>query len=238
MGETHGIPWRTTKAILFLLLTALAPLFCYAQDNADTSPPAPVPAQIKERLARLLPQLAEAGTLSAGERQFYSFDLYRYIDGAADGFLAFDMIAMVHQEYKAKDADITVDIYDMGKPLNAFGIYSAERSPNCHFLPLGAEGYVSDSLKPSLVNAVELSDEKMRAKLIAMAPCGRLGIAGDMAGPSCLPRFRRRRLLCRGFLRGRRRFDDYLIRSDAWAAGGWYCMGMCPISVVFPNRRR
>jgi len=70
----------------------------------------------------------------------------------------------------------------MGKPLNAFGIYSAERSPNCHFLPLGAEGYLSDSLKPSLVNAVELSDEKMRAKLIALAPCGRLGIADDVAG--------------------------------------------------------
>jgi len=144
MGETHGIPWITTKAILFLLLTALAPLFCNAQDHADISPPAPVPTQIKERLARLLPQLAEAGTVTAGERQFYSFDLYRYIDGAADGFLAFDMIAMVHQEYKAKVVDITVDIYDMGKPLNAFGIYSAERSPNYHFLSLGAEGYASD----------------------------------------------------------------------------------------------
>jgi NAD(P)-dependent dehydrogenase (short-subunit alcohol dehydrogenase family) len=32
------------------------------------------------------------------------------------------------------------------------------------------------------MNAVELSDEKMRAKLIAMAPCGRLGIADDVAG--------------------------------------------------------
>jgi hypothetical protein len=82
--------------------------------------------------------------MSASERQFYSSDLYRYIDGAADAFLGFDMVAMVHQEYKAKDADITVDIYDMGKPLNAFGIYSAERSPNYQFLPLGAEGYLND----------------------------------------------------------------------------------------------
>ena len=32
------------------------------------------------------------------------------------------------------------------------------------------------------MNAVELSDEKMRAKLIAMAPCGRLGTADDVAG--------------------------------------------------------
>jgi hypothetical protein len=51
---------------------------------------------------------------------------------------------MVHQEYKTTDADVTLDIYDMGNPLNAFGMYAAERSPSYHFLPLGAEGYVSD----------------------------------------------------------------------------------------------
>jgi len=32
------------------------------------------------------------------------------------------------------------------------------------------------------MNAVELSDEKMRQKLIAMAPCGRLGTGDDVAG--------------------------------------------------------
>lgn len=32
------------------------------------------------------------------------------------------------------------------------------------------------------MNAVELSDEKMRQKLIAMAPCGRLGTAQDVGG--------------------------------------------------------
>jgi NAD(P)-dependent dehydrogenase (short-subunit alcohol dehydrogenase family) len=32
------------------------------------------------------------------------------------------------------------------------------------------------------MNAVELSDPKMREKLIAMAPCGRLGIGDDIAG--------------------------------------------------------
>ena len=32
------------------------------------------------------------------------------------------------------------------------------------------------------MNAVELSDEKMREKLIAMAPCGRLGTGNDVAG--------------------------------------------------------
>ena len=116
----------------------------HAQDSDGESSPAPIPAGIQARLAGLLPEPAEAGAKPASERQFYSSDLYRYIDGAADAFLGFDLVAMVHQEYKAKDADITLDIYDMGKPLNAFGMYAAERSPSYHFLPLGAEGYVSD----------------------------------------------------------------------------------------------
>ena len=132
------------KVLLFLLVLAMAPAFLNAQDYEGESSPAPIPAGIQERLAGLLPEPAEAGAKPASERQFYSSDLYRYIDGAADAFLRFDLVAMVHQEYKAKDADITLDIYDMGNPLNAFGMYAAERSPSYHFLSLGAEGYVSD----------------------------------------------------------------------------------------------
>lgn len=135
------------KVFLFLLVIAMAPLLLDAQADAggaQPSSPTPIPVGIKERLAGLLPDPVEAGATVAGERQFLSSDLYQYIDGAADAFLGFDLVAMIHQEYKAKDADITVDIYDMGKPLNAFGIYAAERSPGYHFLPIGAEGYVSD----------------------------------------------------------------------------------------------
>ena len=130
------------EVFLFLLLIT-TPAFLQAQDDAESSP-APIPAAIQARLAGLLPEPAEAGAKPASERQFYSSDLYKYIDGAADAFLSFDLVAMSHQEYETKDADVTVDIYDMGKPLNAFGMYAAERSPNYHFLPLGVEGYVSD----------------------------------------------------------------------------------------------
>jgi hypothetical protein len=40
---------------------------------------------------------------------------------------------------------MTVDVFDMGGPLKAFGIYSAERSSEYHFLSVGAEGYSSES---------------------------------------------------------------------------------------------
>ena len=132
------------KLVLFLLVLTLATAYLKAQDDNSQSTPAVIPADVRERLARLLPEPGGAGLKPAGERQFYSSDLYRYIDGAADAFLGFDLVAMVHQEYKAKDADITVDIYDLGTALNSFGMYAAERSPSYQFLSLGGEGYVSD----------------------------------------------------------------------------------------------
>jgi hypothetical protein len=132
------------KVLLLMLVVLTAPIFIRAQSD-DTAPvAAPIPASVQERLAGLLPAPASVGAQPSGQRQFYSSDLYRYIDGAADAFLSFDLVAMVHQEYKAQDADITVDIYDLGTSLNAFGMYAAERSPSYHFVPVGAEGYVGD----------------------------------------------------------------------------------------------
>jgi len=125
-------------------MMALAPGVIHAQNGAAESSDVPIPADVQARLSGLLPEPAAAGAKPASERQFYSSDLYRYIDGAADAFLGFDLVAMIHQEYETRDADITLDIYDLGKPLNAFGIYAAERSPSYHFLPLGVEGYESD----------------------------------------------------------------------------------------------
>jgi hypothetical protein len=52
---------------------------------------------------------------------------------------------MVHREYKSAGVDMTVDVFDMGGPLQAFGIYSAERSPEYHFIDIGTEGYSSES---------------------------------------------------------------------------------------------
>ena len=34
----------------------------------------------------------------------------------------------------------------MGNPLNAFGVYAAERSPEYKYIPVGAEGYISEGV--------------------------------------------------------------------------------------------
>ncbi len=135
------------KVILFWASLAFMPALLSGQEATEIpapSPPAPIPAAIEESLSSLLPKAAEVGAMLSGEQQFYSSNLYEYIDGAADAFLQDDLVAMVHQEYKAPKADVTVDIYNMGKPLNAFGMYAAERSPGYHFVPIGAEGYVNE----------------------------------------------------------------------------------------------
>jgi hypothetical protein len=71
--------------------------------------------------------------------------LYEYLNGGAEAFHNYDMAAMVHQLCRVEGVEVTIDIYDMAEPLNAFGVYSSERAPNYRFLPIGAEGYASAS---------------------------------------------------------------------------------------------
>lgn len=120
---------------LFCLL-ALATLL-HGQEQT-TARPAAVSAAEKARLAALLPDAAPA--------HFYSADLYEYIDGGAEAYHQYGMVAMAHQEYRSGATDVTADIYDMGDPLRAFGIYAAERSPSYGFIRMGAEGYRNEGL--------------------------------------------------------------------------------------------
>jgi len=98
----------------------------------------PLAAEVKTRLAALLPRGGDAV-------RFYSSDLYRHMDGGADLYLKYGMVAMAHREYKRAAVEAAADVFDMGGPLQAFGIYSAERSPEYHFVDIGAEGYSSES---------------------------------------------------------------------------------------------
>ena len=104
--------------------------------------PAPTLAAAKNKLAALLPNSPGFSGRPVGQPKFYSpADLYRYLDGGADAYAGYGLVQLVHREFKDGTVDLTVDIYDMGDPLRAFGIYSAERAPDYLFIPIGTEGY-------------------------------------------------------------------------------------------------
>jgi len=133
--------------VVCLLPILISPALLVAQDEGgQETAPAVIPAVAKERLARLLPAPSEFGAARAGEQKFYSSDLYQYVDGGADVYLDYGLVAMVHEEYKSSATDFTLDIYNMGSRGNAFEIYSAESSPDYHFLPIGAEGYGTNEI--------------------------------------------------------------------------------------------
>jgi len=99
----------------------------------------------------LLPQPdAAAGWAWREQPRTYAPDtLYEYINGAADLYLSYGFEEVAVADYvqtEGADGWITVDIYDMGAPLHAFGIYGSERPPDVEAFPVGAQGYVCEGL--------------------------------------------------------------------------------------------
>jgi len=124
-------------------------LFCYALLagflQGQNSPGVSNVAQ--KRIASFLRDPLPARTSAQEPPAFYSPDsLYQYIDGGADIFLLYDFQLLLHQNLKNAQAELNVDIYDMGKPEDAFGIYAAERSTRYAFVPIGIEGYRSKGI--------------------------------------------------------------------------------------------
>jgi hypothetical protein len=119
-------------AILCVISLALLPARAQ-EEGQEAGPPKPIPAEVKAALSKLLP--------SGPAIRFYSSDMYEYMDGGADIYHVYGVVALAHQELKQGQSEITADIFDMGNPLNAFGIYAAERAPDYHFVAVGAEGY-------------------------------------------------------------------------------------------------
>ena len=124
---------RWPSAVAVLLLLALLQAGAVAGGLTDSLPPS---------------GLAEGWSRQGEARSFTPAKLYEYIDGAADLFLSYglkEMAAATYAKDGAPDRLITVDIYDMGAPLHAYGIFATER-PARGVSSFGAEGYVSDGL--------------------------------------------------------------------------------------------
>ena len=71
--------------------------------------------------------LTIAGWSPQGEPATYGAEgLWELINGAADTFLDFGFETVTVQKFSAGDVTASIAVYDMGNPLNAFGVYRAE----------------------------------------------------------------------------------------------------------------
>src|SRR5512133_2305471 len=70
-------------------------------------------------------------------------NLWDFINGAADNYLAYGFADLHVAEYKKGKDVIKLEIYRHGDTTLAFGIYSSERSPTFRFVNLGAQGYIT-----------------------------------------------------------------------------------------------
>ncbi len=129
---------------------------------------------------------------------YHPANLWNYMNGGASIYLAYDFAELitfttVHENSKT---EIVVDIFDMGKPINAYGIYSVQRCADGKPIEWGCDGslcggalyfwqdhyyiklipyYVTpraDKLLPELAGAIsrKLPDDKVLPRQLAVFP--------------------------------------------------------------------
>lgn len=127
----------TSRGFVAALAMALI-LTAYPASGARTQERKPDPA-----LASLVPQ-REGWKQAEAPQTFFPENLYAYIDGAAESYLSYDFreLLVVQLNKAGTEATLTIEIYDMGEAVNAFGIYSAERYPENQPVPAGDIGYI------------------------------------------------------------------------------------------------
>jgi hypothetical protein len=131
----------------------------------------PAPSQqAPSTLRTLLPELAE-WSLAEAPSTYLPGTLFEYIDGAAENYLSYGFRELIVGNYKKREAAaaLTVEVYDMGDELRAYGVYSSERYPESRFLKVGGQGYWEDG-------TLNFTSGRFYVKLLCF-DCGRDGEA-------------------------------------------------------------
>jgi hypothetical protein len=79
------------------------------------------------QLEFLLPQKVKDFEKSDKAKSFDRKNLYDYLDGGAELYLAYDFQSLLVQDYKAGEKSITVEVYLMETSQDAFGLYSLDQ---------------------------------------------------------------------------------------------------------------
>jgi hypothetical protein len=102
--------------ILFILVLIILPSYFMAQEN---------------NIIQLLPQSPSGWIISSEPKIYTPETLYDYIDGGAELYISYNF-REVASVILAKEGlgEIRVEVFDMGEPKNAFGVFSHTRTKN------------------------------------------------------------------------------------------------------------
>jgi hypothetical protein len=130
-----GKSLRATTIMIILLAAALPGAAARRGQERRTGP----------ALAGLVPAV-EGWKEGEERRSFFPESLFEYIDGAAESYLSYDFEELLVVQFvkPGTEANLTLEIYDMGSNRNAFGIFSAERYPENKPVEVGDLGYAEN----------------------------------------------------------------------------------------------
>lgn len=100
---------------------------------------------VKAADSRFFPEIP-GWKMKVNEKVYNSGDLWQLIDGAADIFLSYYFEDLHIAEYTKKNQMIRVEIYRHKTPVDAYGIYTAERMPDYPQVSVGTQGYTSQGV--------------------------------------------------------------------------------------------
>jgi hypothetical protein len=142
----------------------------------------------KAQLTRLLPEKIEGYSLLGNVRLYTRDNLYEYVNGHAEYFISAGFISLAVGEYNATtvsstEPDVIIDIYDMGKSIQAFGVLSEESGGSLSDMSGGLTGFKSPSglTFTSGQYYIKLSayNEQIPFEKIAVRIAGSIGDASD-----------------------------------------------------------
>ena len=102
-------------------------------------------AQTPDQLKSWLPEIS-GWAVNPEIEIFNSDNLFSRINGAAPLYIENNFKEMTSLEYTKGDSYITIQAYRHGTPIDAFGMYSSERSPDAAFFQAGGEAYGEETV--------------------------------------------------------------------------------------------
>ncbi len=96
------------------------------------------------RLKELIPEGSRDFEKWGRTQTYDRKNLYDYMNGGAELYLSYDFQKLIVQRYKAKEKEITVEIYQMETSEDAFGVFSLEQEGE--FLQIENKAFYSSGL--------------------------------------------------------------------------------------------